>query len=209
MDRIVILGAGGHCKVIIDLLQCLNLYKIEGIVDTFTRKTSNLGIPIITSDYSLEDVYNAQIYNAVIGVGDLELRMSIYKDLKRIGFNLPVLIHNTARVSRYSEIGEGTCVLTNAIINADAKIGKNCIINTAAILEHDCVIGDNTHISPGAKIAGGVKIGSNTHIGIGAVIIQKKTIGNNVTIGAGAVVINDIPDNAVCVGVPAIIIKSK
>lgn len=211
MKKIVLIGAGGHCKVIIDIIKSTNEYEIIGITDK-RLKGNILNIPIIGDDTVLEQLYNEETQYAFVGIGslnDMNVRNLIFNRLKNIGFKLPVLIHKTAVVSPFSYIKEGTCVMAGAIINPSADVGRNCIINTGSVIEHDCKIGDNTHISPNASIAGEVNIGSNTHIGVGASIIQEKIIGNNVTIGAGAVVIDNIADNSLAVGVPAKVIKMK
>lgn len=211
MKKIVLIGAGGHCKVIIDIIKSIGEYEIIGITDK-SSKDSVLDIPIIGDDGVLEQLYNEDVQYAFISIGalsNMNIRNLIYNELKSIGFKLPVLVHKTAVVSPFSHIDEGTCVMAGAIINAGTVIGKNCIINTGSVIEHDCKIGDNTHISPNSSIAGGVSIGFNTHIGIGSCVIQGKTIGDNVTIGAGAVLIDNIADDSLAVGIPAKVIKIK
>lgn len=211
MKKIVLIGAGGHCKVIIDILKNIDEYEIVGITDgRINGKVLN--IPIIGDDSMLQKLYKDGVRYAFICVGalgNMEARNVIYNKLKQIGFELPILIHKSAIISPYVFIDEGTCVMPGAIINPDTIIGVNCIINTGSVVEHDCKIGDNTHISPKVAIAGGVNIGHNTHIGIGSSIIQNKNIGNNVTIGAGAVVISDVEDNALALGIPAKTIRIK
>lgn len=211
MKKIVLLGAGGHCKVIIDILNSTNKYEIAGITDK-SIKGNVLNIPIIGDDNVLPKLYREGVEYAFIGLGalsNMNIRNLLYSQLKKIGFKLPVLIHKAAVVSPYSHVSDGTCVMAGAIINPGADIGENCIINTGSVIEHDCKVGHNTHISPNAAVAGRVTIGSNTHIGIGSSIIQGITIGNNVTIGAGAVVISNIEDNSLAVGIPAKVIKMK
>ncbi|EKQ51119.1 MULTISPECIES: acetyltransferase [unclassified Clostridium] len=205
MKKIVLIGAGGHCKVIIDIIKSNNEYEIIGITDS-KAKGSIFGIPILGKDDILNNIHNQGIDYAFIAFGainNIAVRNDIYSNLKRIGYKIPVLTHKMSIVSPYSQIEEGTCVMPGAIINPGVEIGKNCIINTGSIIEHDCKVGYNTHISPNVSIAGGVKIGFNTHIGIGASIIQGINIGNNATVGAGAVVISDIQDFSLALGVPA------
>lgn len=211
MKKIVLIGAGGHCKVIIDIIKSTDDYEIVGVTDR-NINGNVLDIPIIGDDTVLSELYNSGVKYAFVGIGaldNIQIRNNLYEKLKNIGFKLPVLIHKTAIISPFSHINEGTCVMAGAIVNPGTVVGKNCIINTGSVIEHDCKIGYNTHISPNVSVAGGVNIGCNTHIGIGSTIIQEKIIGNNVTIGAGAVVINDIADNSLAVGVPAKIIRVK
>ena len=213
MEKIVLVGAGGHCKVIIDIIKSASKYDIIGVTDkAYSNEKSVLDIPIIGDDSILEELYISGVKNAFVCVGALQntsIRDTIYNNLLAIGFNIPVLIHKDSIVSPYANIGFGTCVMPGAIINPGVTIEENCIINTGAVIEHDCNLKRNTHISPRACLAGGVSIGRNTHVGMGSSIIQAVHIGNNVIIGAGAVVIENIVDNVVAVGVPSKIIKCR
>lgn len=212
MKKIVLIGAGGHCKVIIDIIRSTNEYEIIGITDVNQKLVDVFGVPIIGDDSKLKEIYDNGVENAFICIGainNINLRNLIYNKLKSIGFELPILKHKSSIVSDNSYIGEGTCIMPGAIVNAGSLIGINSIINTGSIIEHDCKIGNNTHISSNVSIAGGVVIGDNTLIGIGSSIIQEIIIGNNVTIGSGTVVIRNINDNTIAVGVPAKVIKNK
>jgi len=213
MEKIVLVGAGGHCKVIIDIIKSVGKYDIIGVTDkAYGEQKCVLDIPIIGDDSTLQKLYDNGVKNAFVCVGALQnmiVRDKIYNKLKVIGFNIPVLIHKEAIVSHYARVAAGTCVMPGAIINPGAVIDENCIVNTGAVIEHDCSVQRNTHISPKACIAGGVSVGSATHVGMGSTIIQSVHIGNNVIIGAGAVVIEDIVDNVVVVGIPSKIIKRR
>ncbi|MBU3181557.1 acetyltransferase [Clostridium psychrophilum] len=213
MEKIVLVGAGGHCKVIIDIIKSVGKYDVVGVTDkNYFKGKFVLDIPIIGDDSILEELYYKGVKNAFVCIGALQnmgLRDKIFNKLKAIGFNIPVLIHKDAIVSSYACISFGTCVMPGAIINSGACIGENCIVNTGAVIEHDCKLQRNTHISSKACIAGGVSVGHDTNIGMGSSIIQSLQIGNNVIIGAGTVVIDNIVDNAVAVGVPSKIIKYK
>jgi len=210
MKKIVLLGAGGHCKVIIDIIRSKNEYEIIGITSKDKAESKIYDIPVIGNDDLLKSCFASGVKYAFItlgGLGNIQVRNKLFDMAKEIGFKIPILIHDQTVVSPHASIGEGTCVMPGVIINSGTSIGKNCIINSGAVIEHECVIGDNIHISPNVSIAGGVKIGNNTHIGIGSTIIQSLCIGSNVTIGAGAVVINNIKSDVVAVGIPAKIIK--
>lgn len=212
MEKIVLVGAGGHCKVIIDIIKSMRKYEIVCITDSKGVGDKIFDIPIIGSDEVLPQVYKGGVRNAFVCLGSINnigFRDKIYYKLRKIGYEVPKLIHNKAIVSPYAKIEDGTCVMAGAVVNAGAVIQENCIINTSSIIEHDCVIGRNSHISPGANLAGGVKIGDNSHVGMGASIIQGVTIGTNVVIGAGAVVLEDLKDNVTAVGIPSKIIKCR
>lgn len=167
-EKIVLLGAGGHCHSVIDVIELENKYEIIGIVDlkeNIGKKVFNYSV--VACDDELEEVYKS-CKNALITVGHIksnEIRVRLYKRLKEIGFNLPTIISPNAYVSKYSTIGEGTVIMHHALINANTKIGTNCIINTKALIEHDTKIGDNCHISTDAIINGGVVVRSDSFIG--------------------------------------------
>ena len=212
MEKIVLVGGGGYCQVIIDIIRSTKQYEIIGVTDNNKVDNTILDVPVIGSDEDLYELFNKGVSNAFVCVGALNnmmLRDEIFFNLKKIGFNIPKLIHSSAIVSPYAKVYDGTCIMPGAIINAGSVINENCIINTASVVEHDCIIGRNTHISPKSCILGGCKVGANSHIGAGSTIIQRTSIGNNVIVGAGAVVLNHTQDNVVAVGVPAKIIKSR
>jgi len=204
MEKIVLVGGGGHCKVMIDIISMEKKYDILGIIDNVGSEV--LGIPVIGKDQDLEKIFLSGVTNAAISIGGLNnpnIRWRIYEHLKDIGFKLPILIHPKAHVSDFSKLEEGTCVMAGALINPEVHVGKINIVNTGAIIEHDCRIGDNTHISPGAVVCGGSKVGCNTQIGANAVVIQGVTIEERCIIGAGSVVTRDIQVNSIAYGNPA------
>ena len=210
--KIVLIGGGGHCKVVISILKKLDNFKITGIVDNYKVESFVSGINIIGTDDDLKAIYQNGTQYTLITVGSVKdntKRRKLFDMVKESGFKFPTIISPEAIVDKSVKIDEGTVVMQGSIINIDSSIGKNCIINTGAIIEHDCKMGDHCHIAPGVHISGVVKIGELSFIGVGATIIQGIKIGKNVTIGAGSVVIKDIPDNVIAVGNPAKIIKNK
>lgn len=210
-NSIILVGGGGHCKVIIDILKENNDYDeilISDLKENLGKEI--LGIKIEYTDDQLEDLYKKGYKNAFVSMGKVEIneqRKKIFNKIKNIGFNTPVIISKSANVSQYSEIGEGTFIGKNVVINPGTQIGKNCIINTGSIIEHDCIIEDNVHIGPGAILSGGTYVGKNSFIGTGAIIIQNINISQDTLIGAGAVVVKDINEPGVYVGTPARKIK--
>ena len=193
----ILFGASGHAKVIIDILEG-NGVQVEKIYDDNPRTDNIFGIGVEHSSQIGENK------TAIISVGNNTNRKKISETYK---FQYQIAVHKTAVISVHSKIGEGTVVMANVAFNPSVEIGKHCIINTGAVLEHDCKISDFAHISPNAALAGNVEVGEGTHVGIGASVIQGIKIGKWATIGAGAVVIKDVPDFAVVVGSPARIIK--
>ena len=210
--KIVLIGGGGHCKVVISILKKLDNFEIIGIVDNYKSDSFISGIKIIGTDDDLKDIYKSSIHNALITVGSIKdntKRYKLFNMAREIGYNFPVIISPEAVVDKSVRVDKGTVIMPGCIVNIDSSIGKNCIINSGAIIEHDCKIGDYCHIAPGVHISGTANIGELSFLGIGATIIQGIKIGRNVTIGAGSVVIKNIPDNAIALGNPTKIIKSK
>ncbi|MDY3203754.1 MAG: NeuD/PglB/VioB family sugar acetyltransferase [Arcobacter sp.] len=170
-EKIVLIGGGGHCHSVIDVIEQENKYEIIGIVDTKENIGKKvLNYEIIAWDDDLETIFET-CKNAIITVGQVEsnkIRVKIYNKLKQIGFNLPVIISPLAYVSKHSFIEEGTIIMHHSLINANVKIGKNCIINTKALIEHDCIVENNCHISTASVINGGVIIKENSFFGSNA-----------------------------------------
>jgi sugar O-acyltransferase (sialic acid O-acetyltransferase NeuD family) len=194
---IYLYGAGGHAKVIIDILETCGK-TVAGIFnDDLSRIIWNFSPLVFPGpfDFSTDEL--------IISVGNNSIREKISK----IEAKYNTAIHPSAILSRYASIAEGTVVMGGALINADTKISKHCIINSNASVDHDCVLQDFVHISPNATLCGGVYVGKGSHIGSGAIVIPGKKIGRNAIVGAGAVVITDIPDNSVVVGNPARVIR--
>jgi sugar O-acyltransferase (sialic acid O-acetyltransferase NeuD family) len=207
---IVVVGGGGHAKVLISVLKKGGSFELIGYTDM--RDCGKLlGVPYLGSDAVLAKMIAATPgCCAAVGVGKVRLnenRMDLFHRLGVLGFRLPVIISPHAVVNEEVSIGEGTVVLDGVVINTGARIGRASILNTNSTVEHDCVIGDNVHLAPGADISGGVCIGSNCIIGTGASVVQYVGICGGCLIGAGAVVPRDIHEPGTYVGNPARRIK--
>ena len=170
-EKIVLIGGGGHCHSVIDVIEQENKYEIIGIVDTKENIGKKvLDYEIVACDDDLETIFQT-CKNAIITVGQIKtnsLRVKLFEKLKNIGFNLPVIISSLAYVSKHATLDEGTIVMHHALVNANVKIGKNCIINTKALIEHDCLVEDNCHISTASVLNGGVVIKENSFLGSNA-----------------------------------------
>ena len=203
MRQIILIGSGGHCRSCIDVIECAGVFEIAGIVDVqMDTKTVPLGYKLLGDDQQLESLV-ASFNHVLITVGQIKnatVRAQLFDRVKAFGGALPVTISPHARIARGVDIGEGTIVLHNALINTAANVGANCIVNSAALIEHDAVIGDNTHVSTRVTVNGGATIGANSFIGSGVVIREGVHIGSNTIIGAGAVVKFDVPDNEIIKG---------
>ena len=206
MDKIVVIGGGGHAKVVISLLKKKRDYKICGYVDVID-KGSILDVSYLGDDSVLGDLFeHDEVSNAVIGVGDTgnaSLRMSLIEKALRMGFSFPAIISPQAVVNEDITFGEGTVVMDGVVVNSGTKIGRFAIINTRSSIDHDCVIGDFVHIGPGAVLCGGVRVEYNSFIGAGTVVTQYKKIGEQCIIGSGAVVVDDCVSGGIYLGVKA------
>ena len=200
MDKILLIGAGGHARSCIDVIETIGQFEIVGLIEKDEEiKGDNLGYPVIGTDNDLQDL-RQQYKNVLITVGQIKsptIRIKLYQLLKELVFTLPAIISPKAYVSKHAQVGKGTIIMHGAIVNANAKIGINCIINNKSLIEHDAVIGDHCHIATGAIINGEVSVGDETFIGSGALTRQAISIGENCVIGAGEVLKNDIESNKV------------
>ncbi|HWL03530.1 MAG TPA: acetyltransferase [Xanthobacteraceae bacterium] len=205
-ERIVMLGAGGHAKVLHDALQCAGL-ALQGYVagPESAAPESFSGLERYRSD---EDLLTRgpgaiALVNGVGSVGDASLRRAIFERFSAAGFRFVTVVHPRAVVAADVLLVEGAQVMAGATIQSGARIGRNALVNTGAVVDHDCEVGPHAHIAPGAVLAGGVSIGAGSHIGAGATVIQSVRVAAGSRIGAGAVVIRDVPAGVTVVGVPA------
>ena len=189
INKIIIIGSGGHATSCISIIEKIKKYRIHGLVDN-KKNINNSSYNKVGSDTDLIKI-RKKIKYAFIGIGQIKSakkRKKIFDYLKKNNFSIPKIISPDSLVSKNSEIGEGTIIMNFAHINRNVKIGKNCIINTGSNLEHDVEIGDFVHISTGAIVNGNTNIGSNTFVGSGSIINNNIKIGNNCIIASGKVV---------------------
>ena len=203
MSTLLIVGAGGHGKVVADTaLETAKWDEILFLDDAWPEKRNN-GLWDIHGKVDQLDTWRALCTSAVVAIGNNHLRMELQFKLAAAGFEIATIVHPAARVSRFAKIGAGSVVFANAVVNVDAEIGEAAIINTAATVDHDCRLGCGIHVAPGANLGGGVTVGDFSWIGIGAVVRHYITIGADVTVGAGAVVVKNVLDGVIAVGNPA------
>lgn len=203
MNKLLIIGASGHGKVIADIAR-LNGYTDIAFLDDDSSKTECNGYPVVGSvAKAMQIIYS----DFIVAIGNANTRQQIQESLISNGLNVVTLIHPKAVIAEKVIIGKGTVIMAGAVINSETSIGDGCIINTCASIDHDCVIGNYVHVSVGSHIAGTVEVYDRTWIGIGATVSNNLTITSDCTIGAGAVVINDIKNKGTYVGVPCEMIK--
>jgi sugar O-acyltransferase (sialic acid O-acetyltransferase NeuD family) len=198
MKNIILIGAGGHCKACIDVIEKEKKYKIIGLTDS-KKKNFVLNYKILGSDNELNNFHNIAKY-ALVTVGqikDYSLRKDLFDMAVKANFVMPFIISPLSYVSKHSLIKEGSIVMHRCIVNSQSMIGRNSIINTGAIIEHDVSIGNNCHVSTGVIINGGVKVGDNTFIGSGTTIKNNVSIGENCIIGMKKVIKKNIKNNEV------------
>jgi len=198
---LLVLGAGGHGKVVADTARGAGWCEISFLDDALAPGTT-------VADWTVRGplalaIERAQESAVVVALGDNARRLEWIERLERAGTAVPTLIATSAIVSARCTIGSGSVVVAGAVIAIDATIGRAAILNTACSVDHDCALGDGVHISPGARLGGGVSVGARSWIGIGASIRHGIRIGCDVVVGAGAAVVNDLPDGARVGGVPA------
>jgi len=197
LNRLIIIGASGHGKVIADIAVKRGYEDIVFLDDDESIKTC-AGFPVVGKTSEAQNMKGDKI----IAIGNSRIRERIAKDIKAV-----TLIHPEAVISRRVEIGEGTVVMAGTVINSDAVIGKHCIINTGSSVDHDCVVGDYSHVAVGAHLAGMCKVGLRVWIGAGATVINNIDIGDDILVGAGATVVKNLDTPGTYVGVPAILRK--
>lgn len=203
---IIVLGAGGHAKVVIDALKAAGA-DILGAVDPdeTTHGTHILGVSVLgADDVVLEHTPDAvALVNGVGSTGPSSRRQELYRHFRNVDFAFVSVIHPSAVIGGEVEMADAVQIMAGAVVQPGCRIGANAIINTRASVDHDCVIGDHVHIAPGAVLGGGITIGGGSHIGVGSSVIQNVRIGENVLVAAGAAVVTDVPEGARIAGVPA------
>lgn len=197
--KILVVGSGGHAKVVIDTLERLRSCEIAGFVAP-GRIGAEIyrGHRLIGHDEDLPKLFAQGIKTAVLGIGFMgrsNVRNRLFEQLSAIGYELPVLVDYAAVVSPDAVLGAGTYVGRQAVVNAEARIGRACIINTGSIVEHECVVGDFTHVAVGAVLCGQVRIGSECLVGANSTVIQGLHIGDGCVLGAGTVVTKNVEDH--------------
>ena len=198
---IFLYGAGGHAKVIVDIIEKENRHELAFIVDDRPglKGKTLLDYPIIGGREELFKISKRPL-KAVVSIGENQAREIVANWLSDHGFGFASVIHPSASIARDVKIGYGTVIMANVAVNACTRIGNHAVINTGASIDHDCTIGDYVHIAPGAVLCGTVRVGRLSLVGAGSVIIPNIRIGENALIGAGTTVHYDLVDGAKIVG---------
>ena len=214
MSGLLILGAGGHAKVVAETAIASGVASNLAFLDDRCRGPAAcppvLGWPVIGPlALALQSEICLQFDCAFVAIGHAATRLYWIEKLQSVGYTLPVLTHPTAWISSSAQIGPASVVFAHGAVQAQAFIGKGAILNTSCSVDHDAILFDAVHVCPGARLAGEVIVGARSWIGIGASVIQQVSIGSDVIIGAGAAVVGDLPDGVTAVGVPARVLSSS
>lgn len=196
IDKVYLYGASGHAKVVVDIARLAYL-DVPCLIDDNPSVNTLAGRPVVHSSEGLNPL--------IVTIGDCQIRRKVVQKLGARDY--VTIIHPSAVKAESVELGYGTVVMAGAILNPFVKVGNHSIINTGASLGHDVLVDDFVHIAPHCTLCGGVEVDEGTWIGAGSTVIQGIHIGKNCFIGAGSVVVRDIPDNSLCYGNPARVIK--
>ena len=200
---IVVLGAGGHAKVVIELIRSQGRYEIAALLDADVTPREVLGLPVSGGDDRLAELHAAGIIHAFVALGGNRLRLKVAERVRALGFTLVNAISPAAVVSPSARLGVGVAIMAGAVINAETRIDDLAIVNTGACIDHDCILGEACHVAPGAALAGGVRVGALAFLGVGTAAIPGVRIGAGTTIGAASCVVTDIPPGVLALGTPA------
>ena len=204
MEKLVLIGAGGYAKSVLDSVDIYN-YEITGFIDEFSKNTEHLGYPILA--HSLDELEGNKKYVYFVAIGNNERRKIWFDRLIAKKLRLINVVDRSAIVSPKAILGTGCFIGKFAVVNSQSVVGNNCIINTRALVEHGCTVSDHVNLSTNTVINGDVKVGTGSFIGSCSVTIGQLTIGEWSTVGAGAVVIKDVGNGVTVAGVPAKVIS--
>ena len=204
-EKLVVFGAGGHAKVVIDIIEQQGSYEIAGLLDDDLKHQGKrfFGYPVLGTRADLPALFSAQLRHAIVTIGDNASRAAVAAHLDQHGWRFASAVHPRASMGRGVKIGPGSVVMAGCVVNADAYLGGQVIINTGATVDHDCRIEDAVHIAPGCHLCGGVSVGHRSLLGAGTTVTPGVSIGSRAIVGAGSVVIHDVADDARVSGVPA------
>lgn len=206
--KAVVFGAGGHSKVLLEIILEDPSVEVVGLLDSNQEKwgLAVLGVEVLGGDNLAEQLMKSGVDAFYLGLGstgNLAPRKRIFDNAVEIGLKPLSALHNKAIISKHVRIRPGSCVMAGAVINAGALVGRNVCVNTAAVIEHDCILESHCFIGPGVRMGGAVRVGSTAFVGIGSTVRHGLTLGAGCLVGAGAVVVKDVLKRQVVVGVPA------
>jgi sugar O-acyltransferase (sialic acid O-acetyltransferase NeuD family) len=202
---VVIVGAGGHGRVVLDLLRLGGKHRVVGFLDADPALAGSVidAVPVLGAVNLLPRLKQQRVRGVIVGIGDNRTRLRHAQLIEESGLELISALHPGAFVSPTATLGRNTVVAAGAVVSTHARVGDSVIINSSAVVEHECQVEAGAHLCPGALLGGRVRIGAGAMIGLGAKILPCLSVGEGAVVGAGAVVLADVPDQATAVGVPA------
>lgn len=206
---VVVLGAGGHAKVVLEILEETGHWDIVGCTSARGPSGALLNYPVLGSDEVLSALYRGGVRHAFVAIGDNRLRQHAIRRARELGFELINAVSRRAALSSRVKMGSGIAIMASAAVNVDSILGDGVIVNTGASVDHDCLIGAYAHIGPGVRLAGGVEVGEGAFLGVGSCVIPGIRIGSWAIVGAGAAVVKDVAAGATVVGVPARVLRTN
>jgi UDP-perosamine 4-acetyltransferase len=207
---VIIAGAGGHGRVVLDILRVAGAYNVVGFLDANQdlHNTQISGVPVLGNLNLLFKLKSKGVTGAIVAIGDNRVRAGYAQKLAAAGLTLINAIHPSAVISPTAQLGVNLVIAAGAIVCTEARIADSTIINTAAVVDHECEIGRAVHIAPGVRLAGRVWVGEGAFVGIGANVLPCLRIGEYATVGGGTLVLHDVPPSVTVVGVPGKVIKT-
>ena len=204
-EKLVVFGAGGHAKVVIDIIEQQGTYEVAGLLDDDPKHKDKrfFGYPVLGTRAQLPALLSAQLRHAIVTIGDNASRTAVAAHLDQLGWRFASAVHPRASIGRGVEIGPGSVVMAGCVVNADTHLGRQVIVNTGATVDHDCRVEDAVHIAPGCHVCGGVSVGEGSLLGAGSTVTPGVRIGRKAIVGAGSTVIRDVADEAKVSGSPA------
>lgn len=204
-EKLVVFGAGGHAKVVIDIIEQQGNYEIAGLLDDNLEHRGKhfFGYPVLGTRADLPALISAQLRHAIVTIGDNASRAAVAAHLDQHGWSFASAVHPRASIGRGVNIGPGSVVMAGCVVNADTCLGAQVIVNTGATVDHDCRIEDAVHIAPGCHLCGGVSVGQGSLVGAGSTVTPGIKIGCRAIVGAGSTVIRDVADETKVSGSPA------
>jgi len=204
-ERLLVFGAGGHAKVVIDIIERQGDFDIAAVLDDDADLKGRpfFGYTVLGTRAELPGLQSTGLRLAIVAIGDNASRAGVAAMLAGQGWRFASAIHPSASLSRGVDIAPGCVIMAGSVLNADARVGAHSIVNSGACIDHDCRIADGVHIAPGCHLCGGVRVGRGCFLGAGSTVTPGVNIGSNAIVGAGSVVIRDVADAAQVAGVPA------
>lgn len=212
-EKIVVFGASGHARVVLDICELRGSYEVAALLDTYKpRGATCCGHEVVGTWRDLPSLLaSGSIDGGIVAIGDNWLRAKIVESIRTLvpDFSFVTAVHPSAQIAADVVLGAGSVVMAGAVVNPGCHVGEFCIVNTRSSLDHECVMSDYSSLGPGVVVGGCVHIGEYSAIGIGAVVLHEVQIGNHAVIGASSTVFKNVPDNVVAYGTPARVIRQR